>query len=153
MKNLTIAIVIVLAMLTAWGCKTQTSENQQPNPDAQEVAADLAAPAPAENAKPDGNQAAPAYDAPKNSDNADKKADPQNAQPPAEISDSELDQILAQAQELPDGYVDIAEWCRPGMTKPISAQEWANANNAFGFKFLRQTKGNTVFSPCGPINP
>ncbi len=44
-------------------------------------------------------------------------------------------------------YVDIADWCRPGMTEPITAQEWAKANNAFGLKFLRKTKGNTVFSP------
>ena len=44
-------------------------------------------------------------------------------------------------------YVDIADWCRPGMTEPITAQEWAKANNAFGLKFLRKTKGNAVFSP------
>ncbi len=44
-------------------------------------------------------------------------------------------------------YVEIADWCRPGMTEPISAQEWAKANNAFGLKFLAQTRGNTVFSP------
>ncbi len=44
-------------------------------------------------------------------------------------------------------YVDIADWCRPGMTDPITAKDWAKANNAFGLKFLRETKGNTVFSP------
>lgn len=44
-------------------------------------------------------------------------------------------------------YVDIADWCRPRMTEPITAKDWAKANNAFGLKFLRQTKGNTVFSP------
>ncbi len=32
-------------------------------------------------------------------------------------------------------------------SEKITAQEWAKANNAFGLKFLRQTKGNTVFSP------
>ena len=44
-------------------------------------------------------------------------------------------------------YVDIADWCRLGMTEPITAQEWAKTNNAFGLKFLRKTKGNAVFSP------
>ncbi len=44
-------------------------------------------------------------------------------------------------------YVELADWCRPGMTEKISAQDWAKANNAFGLKLLRTTEGNTVFSP------
>ena len=28
-------------------------------------------------------------------------------------------------------YVDIADWCRPGMTEPITAQEWAKARQVF----------------------
>ena len=43
--------------------------------------------------------------------------------------------------------LEIADWCRPGMSDPISAKAWAEGNNAFGVKFLRQTRGNTVFSP------
>ena len=44
-------------------------------------------------------------------------------------------------------YVDIAEACRPGAGAQISAEDWAKANNAFGYKFLKTTSGNTVFSP------
>ncbi len=44
-------------------------------------------------------------------------------------------------------YVDIAEACRPSAGDQISAEDWAKANNAFGYKFLKTTSGNTVFSP------
>ena len=44
-------------------------------------------------------------------------------------------------------YVEIPETCRTNMTTQISAASWAKANNAFGFKLLRRTEGNTVFSP------
>ena len=146
MKKLSIAIIITLAMLMTWGCKPQTSEIHQPNQNANDVAAAPAESDAAEIANTDGNQATPNSDVQKSSD-ADENVALQNAQQPTEGIDSELTQILSQAQELPDEYVDIAEWCRSKMTKPISAQEWAKANNAFGIKFLRQTKGNTVFSP------
>ena len=73
-----------------------------------------------------------------------------NAAPTNPAPQGEEQANPAKAPEVPPdptGYVDIADWCRPGMTEPISAQEWAKANNAFGLKFLAQTKGNTVFSP------
>ena len=77
------------------------------------------------------------------------------SQSPAVTSSEQVPQGEEQANSaesaaeptVPKDYVDIADWCRPGMTEPISAQEWAKANNAFGLKFLAQTKGNTVFSP------
>ena len=67
--------------------------------------------------------------------------------PNGDAAVAEADPNSAKMPPDPTGYVDIADWCRPGMTEPVSAQEWAKANNAFGLKYLAQTKGNTVFSP------
>lgn len=155
MKNLTMSMIIIFTMLMALGCLPQNQEIQQStqkDQDAEEGRVDN----PAEESNTDGSQAATDSDAQKSANNVDDKAASQNAQPQAELSDSELNQVMEQAQdlkELANKVEEIANWCRPGMNKRkgmtnrIGAQEWAKANNAFGFKFLRQMKGNTVFSP------
>ncbi len=84
-------------------------------------------------------------------------ADPQI--PAAEVSQNEpqakddQSNMVANAEQ-PDSdivkaveYVDIAEACRPGAGDQISAEDWAKANNAFGYQYLKTTSGNTVFSP------
>ena len=73
--------------------------------------------------------------------------DPSVAQNPSENADVQANHARpSESTEVKD-YVDIPDSCRPVMTKPITAKDWAKANNAFGLKFLRETKGNTVFSP------
>ncbi len=157
---------ISLSLLAATGCKSQNSavtpSVQAPQGEEQ---ANAAAPAAAPTAP--NNDAAIADAAPSNPDAqgeeqanaADPAAEPTAPNDDAAIADAAPanpdtqggDQANpAKAADVPPdptGYVDIADWCRPGMTEPISAQEWAKANNAFGLKFLAQTKGNTVFSP------
>ncbi len=56
-------------------------------------------------------------------------------------------QPASQADAKNSGYVEIADWCRSGLTEEISARDWAKASNTFGLKYLRTTNGNAVFSP------
>ncbi len=127
MKSFAITSIIAASMLLTVGCKTQNQPNQQVNQEIQQQQ-DAQALTDTQNAQNDAGQA--------NTDAA-----------PKNTNDSEANTDSPTLPAAPGSYVDIADWCRPGMTEPINAQEWAKANNAFGLKFLAQTKGNTVFSP------
>ena len=124
MKSFAITSIIAMSLLMVAGCKKQDQESQQPAQDVQVLQAV---------SETQSNTAAPNTDA---------------VEPNTEAVEPNTDDSAAAAvPEEPIEYVDIADWCRPGMAEQISAQEWAKANNAFGLKFLAQTKGNTVFSP------
>ena len=128
MKPFTTFAVIAISLLLTTGCKP-TQDTPAQDTTTQDNAA-------TPDSQPDQN--APAVDEPQA---------PTVAQDPSGDANTQANQVLLlDAKEVKE-YVDIADWCRPGMTDPITAQEWAKANNAFGLKFLRQTKGNTVFSP------
>ena len=121
MKSFAITSIIAMSLLMIVGCKKQDQENQQP---AQDVKALQAV-----------------------SDPQSNTTDPNTDAVEPNTNDSAAAPNVAAVPEEPIEYVDIADWCRPGMTAQISAQEWAKANNAFGLKFLAKTEGNTVFSP------
>lgn len=129
MKHFQTFAVIAISLLATTGCKPAQDGPAQ-NPPAQDTVA-----------TPDSQQnaAAPAGNEP--------QPEPSVAQNPSDNADTQANQAIPSEPTEVKEYVDIADWCRPGMTEPITAQEWAKANNAFGLKFLRQTKGNTVFSP------
>lgn len=129
MKHFQTFAVIAISLLATTGCKPAQDGPAQ-NPPAQDTVA-----------TPDSQQnaAAPAVNEP--------QPEPSVAQNPSDNADTQANQAIPSEPTEVKEYVDIADWCRPGMTEPITALEWAKANNAFGLKFLRQTKGNTVFSP------
>ena len=131
MKHFTTFAVIAISLLATTGCKP-TQNAPAPNPPAQDTVATLDS---------QQNAAAPAVNEPQ------AHPDPSVAQNPSNEANAQTNEELPSEPMDVEEYVDIADWCRPGMTEPITAQEWAKANNAFGLKFLRKTEGNAVFSP------
>ena len=131
MKHTTTFAVIAIALLVTTGCKpTQNAPSQ--NPPAQTAAT-----------TPDNQQNADASAV----DEPQAQPEPSVAKNPSQNADVQVNQARPSESIELKGYVDISDSCRPGMTEPITAKEWAKANNAFGLKFLRKTKGNAVFSP------
>ena len=136
MKAFTTFAVIAISLLVTTGCKS-TQNIPAHNPPVQDATS-----------TPNSQLNANAHTA-RESQAQVEEPQPKTsvAQNPSDNADTQANQALPSEPTEVIEYVDIADWCRPGMTEPITAQEWAKANNAFGLKFLRQTKGNTVFSP------
>ena len=136
MKPFTTFAVIAVSLLAITSCKPKLDVPAQ-NPPVQDDAS-----------TPNSQLNANASTASESQAQVDEpQQEPSVAQNPSDNADTQANQAIPSEPTEVKEYVDIADWCRPGMTEPITALEWAKANNAFGLKFLRQTKGNTVFSP------
>ncbi|MBQ1266410.1 MAG: serpin family protein [Proteobacteria bacterium] len=136
MKPFTTFAVIAVSLLAITSCKPKLDVPTQ-NPTVQDDAS-----------TPNSQLNANASTASESQAQVDEpQQEPSVAQNPSDEMNAQAKEALpSESMEIKE-YVDIADWCRPGMTEPITAQEWAKANNAFGLKFLRETTGNTVFSP------